>query len=193
MGDKELTDKEIPEDYFKKDNMKIIFKLLFYCIGVKQVEEYHPEGDVMNHTYQVFKWAIRESMDVDLILAALLHDVGKAVDNKNHVRESVKLIEGFSSAKTVWLVKNHMRFWTYISGEMQGLKKCIDLSRHPWFSELVQLARWDKKGRNPNSKTYFPNEEITRILNEKAKAHFEVPTWEAYQALGIEKKEAKVD
>ena len=164
-------------EYFTEETMKPIFRLLHNCIGVKQMEKYHPEGDVLKHTYQVFKWAIRESMDVDLILAALLHDVGKAVDNHNHVKESVKLIENFSSCKTVWLVENHMRIWDYISGEMQGLKKCITLAGHTWLPELIQLARWDKKGRNPNSQTYFPDEEIVRILNQKAKAHFEVPHW----------------
>lgn len=173
---------EIP--YFNKDNMRIIFKLLFNCAGVKQVAKYHPEGSVLNHTYQVFKWAIRESMDVDLILAALLHDVGKAIDRQHHVQEGVKLIEGFSSAKTIWLVKNHMRIWDYLSGEMQGLKKCLQLANHPWLPELIQLARWDKKGRNPNSKAFFPCEEITRILNEKAKAHFDIPEWEYNKALG---------
>ena len=180
---------ENEKEYFTEERMKPIFELLFRCIGVKQMAEYHPEGDVMNHTYQVFKWAIRESMDLDLILAALLHDVGKAVDNHNHVHEGVKLIERFSSCKTVWLVKNHMRIWDYISGEMQGLKKCLDLANHPWLPQLIQLARWDKKGRNPNSRAYFPNEEITRILNDKAKAHFEIPEWEYCKALGVAKEE----
>ena len=178
-------------EYFTEERMKPIFKSLFNCAGVKQMVEYHPEGDVLKHTYQVFKWAIRESMDLDLILAALLHDVGKAVDNHNHVHESVKLIEKFSSAKTVWLVKNHMKIWNYISGEMQGLKKCITLANHPWLPQLIQLARWDKKGRNPRSNTYFSNEEIMRILNGKAKAHFEVPDWECYKALGMTKEEAR--
>ena len=103
--------------------------------------------------------------------------------------ELVKSIENFSSAKTVWLVKNHMRIWDYINGEMQGLKKCVTLAQHPWLPELIQLARWDKKGRNPNSQSYFPNEEIMRILNEKAKAHFDIPSWEIYRALGISEEE----
>jgi len=149
-----------------------IYDLLYRLIDVKQKEEYHPEIYVLQHTYQVFKWAIRESGDLDLILAALLHDVGKAVNKKNHVKEGVKLIEGFSSAKTIWLVENHMRIWTYILGEMKALKKCIELANHPWLPELIQLARWDKKGRSATSKTYFPWDEVLRILNEKAESHF---------------------
>ncbi|MCK4576817.1 HD domain-containing protein [candidate division WOR-3 bacterium] len=160
-------------EYFTEETMKPIFELLYACGGVEQQIEYHPEGDVLRHTFQVFKWAIRESMDLDLILAALLHDVGKATYSNNHERDSVKMIEGFSSCKTVWLVKNHMRIWTYLKGEMQGLKKCLELANHCWLPELIQLARWDAKGRNPNSQCYFPREEIMRILNGKAKAHFD--------------------
>ena len=159
-------------EYFTEKTMKPIFELLFACGGVAQDPDYHPEGDVLRHTYQVFKWAIRESMDIDLILAALLHDVGKTVDNHNHVKEGVKLIDEFSSCKTVWLVRNHMLIWDYLKGEMQGLKKCLYLAGHTWLPELIQLARWDSKGRNPRSQCYFPNEEIMRILNEKAKEHF---------------------
>ena len=149
-----------------------MYDLLFKLIGVTQKEEYHPEIYVLSHTYQVFKWAVRETNDIDLILAALLHDVGKSVDKLHHVKEGVKLIEGFSSCKTIWLVENHMRIWTYILGEMNGFKKCVELANHPWLPELIQLARWDKKGRNATDRTYFPWKEILRILNEKAEKHF---------------------
>ena len=150
-----------------------IYELLFKLVGVEAGKEKdHPEVWALDHTYQCFKWAIRESNDIDLILAALLHDVGKAVDCKNHVHEGVKLIEGFSSRKTVWLVENHMRIWTYILGEMKGLKKCVEYAKHPWLPELIQLARWDKKARKPNSSTFFPFDEILRILDEKAAGHF---------------------
>ena len=159
-------------EYFTEENMKPIFELLYACGGTEQMEEHHPEGDVLRHTFQVFKWAIRESVDLDLILAALLHDVGKATYSNHHEEDSVKMIEGFSSCKTVWLVKNHMRIWTYIKGEMRGLKKCLELANHPWLPELIQLARWDSKGRDPFKQCYFSNDEIMRILNQKAKEHF---------------------
>jgi len=161
-------------EYFTEENMKEMLTLLHNLNGIIQQKEYHPEGDVLKHTYQVFKWAIRESGDLDLILAALLHDVGKATYSNSHEKDSVKMIEGFSSCKTVWLVKNHMRIWTYINGEMRGLKKCIELANHCWLPELIQLARWDKKGRNPYSQCYFSDEVIIKILNKKAKEHFQI-------------------
>ncbi|TET08479.1 MAG: HD domain-containing protein [Candidatus Atribacteria bacterium] len=161
------------EDYFTKKNMKPILDVLHALKGIEQQVEYHPEGDALKHTYQVFKWAIRETMDLDLILAVLLHDVGKVTYSNHHTKDSVKLIEGFSSCKTVWLVKHHMRIWTYLKGEMQGLKKCLELANHCWLPDLIQLARWDAKGRNPRSQCYFTDEQIIEILNRKAREHFD--------------------
>ena len=159
-------------EFFTKETMKPILDVLHALKGIEQQKEYHPEGDALKHTFQVFRWAIRESVDLDLILAALLHDVGKATYSNHHERDGVKMIEGFSSCKTVWLVKNHMRVWTYIKGEMQGLKKCLELANHCWFPELIQLARWDAKGRNPRVTWHYPDEVIMDILNRIAKEHF---------------------
>ena len=45
----------------------------------------HPEGDALYHSLQVFHLA-REARpyDEEFLLAALLHDVGKAVDPQDH-------------------------------------------------------------------------------------------------------------
>ena len=49
--------------------------------GVKQSPKYHPEGDALYHSLQVFELARDERpYDEEFLLAALLHDVGKAID-----------------------------------------------------------------------------------------------------------------
>jgi predicted HD phosphohydrolase len=45
--------------------------------GATQREEYHPEGDVMQHSLQVVEYAFRETHDHEMVLAALMHDIGK--------------------------------------------------------------------------------------------------------------------
>src|SRR5262249_11449694 len=53
---------------------------------VKQTREYHPEGDALYHSLQVFELAREElPYDEEFLLAALLHDVGKAIDPHDHV------------------------------------------------------------------------------------------------------------
>jgi hypothetical protein len=68
----------------------------------------HPEGDALYHSLQVFEVA-RESRpyDEEFLLAALLHDVGKAIDPANHVEAAVESLRGSVTERTLWLIEHH--------------------------------------------------------------------------------------
>ena len=59
---------------FDNTFMNPLFDLLEDCQGVKQNEEHHPEIYVLEHSLQVLRRAFRESIDTDLILAAMLRN-----------------------------------------------------------------------------------------------------------------------
>lgn len=162
-------------DLFTIENTKEIFYLLELCESVEQNIKYHPEGNVLNHSLQVMNHAFRESDDTDLILAAMLHDVGKCVESHGHAEIGIQLLREHVSVKTLFLIEHHMRIWAYLEGEMSKLSKCQFLASHPWLSNLIQLARWDRMGRNPNSKIKYDKEYIIERLNKKIPAHFKVP------------------
>ncbi|HPX45464.1 MAG TPA: HD domain-containing protein [Bacteroidales bacterium] len=67
--------------YLDIDFFKPLLDILQRCQGVQQEEKYHPEKDVLEHCLQTFNCAYKETDDIDLILAALFHDVGKIVEN----------------------------------------------------------------------------------------------------------------
>lgn len=143
-----------------------LFHLLEQCRGVRQNLEHHPEGDVFNHSLQVLHIAMRESDDLDLIFAGMLHDVGKAVGRLGHDQYGVKLLAGKASNRTIWIVGQHMRFWTFITGEMRRLGKVRDMVNHPWFSDLALVCRWDKMGKNPNCKIQYDRVHIIERLQK---------------------------
>lgn len=165
----------IEVNVFPDETLNRVFELLSRCKGVEQMEKHHPEGDVLIHSLQVFRWAVRETNDVDLALAALVHDVGKCERSNGHESIGCELLDGFVTVKVLFLIKNHMRIWTYIKGRMEKLSKCRWLSNHPWLSLLIQLARWDHKGRNPNMKVTYDKERIVEQLNNVAEKHFYLP------------------
>ena len=147
-----------------------LFKALEKCKGVEQNAEHHPEGDVFTHSLQCLYWAFKETEDVDLIVAAMTHDVGKCVQKLGHHEYSVKMLEGSISAKTEWLVYNHMRFWDMMLGGMRKKSKVDALVQNKWFPDLCRLARFDKLGRNPNKKIEYDRNKILdklRILNKE--------------------------
>jgi len=152
--------------------MKPLFKMLENCRGVEQMFIHHPEGDVFTHSLQTLYCGFRESNDTDLLLAAMLHDVGKKENSLGHEQIAIEWLEPFASVKTRWLIQHHMRVWTYLKGEMKRAKKCAGLVKHPWLPELIQLARWDKMGRNPNKKIIYDKKIITATFNKKAEFHF---------------------
>ena len=77
--------------------------------SVKQNPRYHPEGDALYHSLQVFQLA-RDARpyDEEFLLAALLHDVGKAIDPQNHVVAGVEALRGSVTERTLWLIEHHM-------------------------------------------------------------------------------------
>jgi tRNA nucleotidyltransferase (CCA-adding enzyme) len=66
-------------------NWIFCFPELESLIGCKQHPEWHPEGDVWEHTLRVVDWAAKEKENLDedwrlaFMFGALLHDIGKPV------------------------------------------------------------------------------------------------------------------
>ncbi len=77
--------------------------------AVKQNVKYHPEGDALFHSLQVFELARQaRPYDEEFLLAALLHDVGKAIDPHDHVATGVEALRGAVPERTLLLVEHHM-------------------------------------------------------------------------------------
>ena len=132
---------------FSEDNLGPVLDMVEACRGVRQDPRHHPEGDVYIHSLQAVARALYETDDPHLILAALLHDVGKSVEDHGHEEHSEKMLEPYMNARVQWFVGQHMRIKTYLSGQMRRPGKCRELVSHPWFPQLVQLARFDQMAR----------------------------------------------
>lgn len=114
---------------------------------VLRPRETHPEGDALYHSLQVFDLARDEvPYDEELLLAALLHEVGLAVDPVEPIPASLELLEGEISERTRWLIENHGAIRTMYDGSISARKR-RNLRQHPWYDDLVVLAEADRDGR----------------------------------------------
>ena len=81
----------------KVDRFQVYEALLLPLENVKQSPKYHPEGDVLYHSLQVYDLACDElPYDEEFLLAALLHDIGKAIDPQDHVAAGLEALDGFT-------------------------------------------------------------------------------------------------
>ena len=147
---------------------EIALNLMESTAGTLQNEENHPEKDVFIHSLQVMRLAFKESNDIDLILAAMLHDVGKPFDTLGHDNIAADNLEGFMcfSDKTIWLVRHHLRIIWMLNGRMKKQKKVQYLINHPWFTDLCMLSRWDRMGRKPNYTVKYVREKVLERLSK---------------------------
>lgn len=162
--------------YIQEQSVNLFFQHMENCKHTQENSGHHPEESVLSHLLQVADIAFKESYDLDLILAAMLHDIGKALSARDHPEHSLALLEGHISNKTEWLIANHMRMLYLLDGRTKKLKKIYTLLESPWITDLILLARWDKMGRVAGLGLEFDRDAIEKSLLKACKDHFCVQT-----------------
>jgi predicted nucleotidyltransferase len=129
------------------DRFQVYEALLLPLENVRQSRKFHPEGDVLYHSLQVFDRA-RDQLpyDEEFLLAALLHDVGKGIDLSDHVAAGLEALEGFITERTMWLIEHHMEAQAIHDGTL-GVRAHRRLRANESYEELRLLAECDRRGR----------------------------------------------
>lgn len=129
------------------DRFELYRMLLLPLENVKQRPDFHPEGDALYHSLQVFDLGRDElPYDEEFLLSALMHDVGKAIDPHDHVAAGLEALEGYISRRTAWLIAHHMEAGALGEGTL-GARARRRLERADDFEELRLLSQCDRDGR----------------------------------------------
>src|SRR5213083_448538 len=141
--------------------MRAILPELEAMKGVLQPEQFHPEGDVFQHTRLMLQF-LPEKVSVPLVFSVLLHDVAKprtaTVDETGRIRfsghdrmgaemtEKIMRRLRFSGAEiegTVEMVRQHMVFKDVPKMRVAKLKRFM---ARPTFDDELELHRVDCEG-----------------------------------------------
>ncbi len=129
------------------DPLLVYEALLLPLENVKQNPAYHPEGDALYHSLQVFDLARDElPYDEEFLAAALLHDVGKAIEPQDHVTAALEALAGFITPRTAWLIEHHM-LGHAIENRSIGARAHRRLRQSENYEDLLLLSHCDRAGR----------------------------------------------
>jgi predicted HD phosphohydrolase len=146
--------------------LDLLYSLVSNLKGIVDHNSSHLEEDVYSHSIQVFALAVQDSRDVDLVLAALLHDIGKAHGSPDHAQTAVSMLKPFTliKPKTLWLIENHSRIMFLQLGQMKKISKIRALTENPYYSDLLQLREYDINGRKASPNISWDKESIKQAL-----------------------------
>ncbi len=126
------------------DDIAVLVRML---ATVKQDPVKHPEGDALEHTLQVFELVRAERpYDEELLTAALVFNVGRAIDRGDPVAAALEALDGLVTERTRWLVEALPAARAHAAGTL-GQRARARLEAHPDFAEVEMLAAADRHGR----------------------------------------------
>lgn len=112
---------------------------------VKQDRQKCPEGDALEHSLQVFDLVHRERpFDEELLTAALVHDVGRAIDRADAVAATLEAVGDLVTERTKWLVEMLPAARGHVEQTL-GHRARKRLESHPDFLDVLLLAEADRQ------------------------------------------------
>ena len=108
--------------------------------------------DRLEHSLQSATRAYRDDADEEMVVAALLHDIGDLLSPHNHSELAAAVLRPYVSERTYWIVREHGLFQSYyyahhFGGDRNARDRFID---HPWYQDTVDFCeRWDQSSFDP--------------------------------------------
>ena len=109
--------------------------------------------DRLEHSLQCATRAHYDGADEELVVAALLHDIGDLLSPHNHSELAAAVLRPYVSERTHWIVRHHGLFQCYYyAHHLGGDRHARDAYRdHPWYQDAVDFChRWDQPSFDPD-------------------------------------------
>jgi predicted HD phosphohydrolase len=106
----------------------------------------------LEHSLQTATRAKRDGADDELLVAALIHDIGDDLAPHNHAEVAAGILRPYVRPEVTWIVEQHGLFQSYyyahhMGGNRDGRDRFRD---HRWFEACKDFcAKWDQSSFDP--------------------------------------------
>lgn len=133
--------------------------------------------DRYEHSLQSASRALRADERLDLVMGALLHDIGDSIAPANHSALAASILKPYVDDETHWVVQHHGLFQGYyffhhMGGDRDGRDVFVD---HPFFDSCVAFCtNYDQNSFDPDYDT-LPIAEFVPLMHELFSRTSKVP------------------
>ena len=112
--------------------------------------------DRLEHSLQSATRAEEEGADIEMIVAALIHDLGDDLAPENHSQMAAAIIRPYVREEVTWIIEHHGVFQMFYYGDAAGVNK-YERERwrgHKWFDSCERFCgAWDQMAFDPDYPT----------------------------------------
>ena len=167
-----LLDKN-EKDFAKKTADRI---LKFLSSLTETLEGYQVSR--LEHSLQSATRALHAGESEEMIVAALLHDIGDELAPMNHSEYAASILKPYVSEKTHWIVEKHGEFQAYYYAHHLGgnRNKRDKYKGHKYFDACVNFCeKYDQCSFDPNYKSMSLKDFeplVRKIFSRKPYSHY---------------------
>jgi predicted HD phosphohydrolase len=113
----------------------------------------------LSHSLQAATRALKDGADDELVVAALIHDVGDDLAPYNHSEIAAGIIRPYVRPEVTWIVEQHGLFQTYYYAHHYDRDRNAreKFRGHPWYQACKDFcADWDQCSFDPG----YPSEPL---------------------------------
>ena len=111
----------------------------------------------LEHSLQSATRAERDGADIEMIVGALIHDLGDDLAPLNHSQLAASIIRPYVRGEVAWVIEHHGVFQMNYYGDAMGVdKNAREIYRgHKWFDSCEKFCeRWDQVSFDPDYASY---------------------------------------
>ena len=110
----------------------------------------------LEHSLQTATRALNDKASEEMIVAALLHDIGDELAPLNHAEYAASILKPYVSEKTHWIIEKHGEFQMYYYAHHIGKDRNLrdKYKDHKYYNDTLKFCEdWDQASFDPNFKS----------------------------------------